>query len=149
RDVERLQRARRRGLRVAERPRIADRLPGGLPARDRRGEHVVEEQRGLAQRLERGAALRHPRVRPGHQDLLALVARERVEVLPAGSAEQAERGAVPEPEQLRDLLLLGLARAVERAEYPVGDTEVARARDAVGLGAEGVADGLEGLALPR
>ena len=78
-----------------ERARVADRVPHRAAAAVRAGDHVVEEQRALAQRLERGAALRQAAVAPRQQHLLAALRRAAAEALEAAAADRGQQRACP------------------------------------------------------
>jgi hypothetical protein len=141
------QRLRRRAHQLPKWAVVADRVPGGIATAVAPGDDVVEEQRGLAQRLEDRPALRQAGVGPGPKHALALLARHRAEAAPAARAERTEQRRVPQREQAGELLLLGLATRVDGGEYRLGNSELAGSRKPIPVGAERLADLLERLAL--
>ena len=76
---ERFDRLRRRLVDRADRPGVADAVPGRVrrPARSR--QPVREGERGLAEAVERRSARHQPAVAPGEQDPLAALLRQSVE----------------------------------------------------------------------
>src|ERR1019366_9977767 len=66
---------------LPERTVVADRIPRRIASTVPPGEHVVEQQRALAQRLEHRTALGQTRVSPSEQRPLSLIRRQRAEAL--------------------------------------------------------------------
>jgi hypothetical protein len=108
------------------------------------GDHVVEEQRAFAQRLERGAALGQAAVTPRQQHLLPPCGPKLAEPVEAATADRGQEARVPQREQLRGLLALGLARIHrDGVDQRARHAHLRRARRAVRPWRKRVANGLE------
>ena len=147
-DVQRPQRLGRRLRILAEGPGVPDRVPDGAAIAVRARDHVVEQQRGLSQRLKGGPALRHAAVTPVQQHPFAPLRRQLGEAGQPTPAERGQQVGVPQRQQLGDLLPLGLTR-VHRDGFPHHrrDAHAGRAGGAVGAGRERVANGVQGAQL--